>query len=347
MLRDGFTRAGTALTAPITALRAYNNTVTDAYAAFGEATYRFGPVFSVTGGLRYTSEHKDFAFDNKVVDLNRNVIGQSIAGEANATFRAVTPKASLQAQWTPTLLQYASYSRGFKSGGFDNRATRLDLATLPFAPEKVSTYETGLKATFLDKAVRANLAAFYNDYRDLQVSFFDPTYNGTRRGNAGKAHSWGVELETSATPAARVTATFSAGYLRAVYDEYLGANGPGTNANGDTLINAPRVSVAGGGAYDLPLGKAGALRLAADAQYQSAIYTSALDRPQDRSPGQAFVNSTVTWTTPDPRVSVAASVRNLFNSEKPVSSSYTPSIGAYYLNFPDPRTVLVTLRYTR
>ena len=345
--RDGFTRAGTAAAAPVTALRAHNNTVTDAYAAFGEATYRFGPVFSITGGLRGTIEHKDFAFANKVIDLNRAVVAPSIAGEANATFRALTPKASLEAQWTPTLLQYASYSRGFKSGGFDNRATRLDLATLPFAPEKVSTYETGVKATFLDKAVRANLAGFYNDYRDLQVSFFDPVYNGTRRGNAGKAHSWGIELETSATPAKRVTATFSAGYLRAVYDDYLGANGPGTNANGNTLINAPRVSLAGGGAYDLPLGHAGTLRLAADAQYQSAIYTSALNRPQDRSPGQAFVNSTVTWTTPDPRIAVAASIRNIANSEKPVSSSFTPSIGAYYLNFPDPRTVLVTLRFNQ
>ncbi len=345
--RDGFTRAGVAVAAPITALRARNNTVTDAYAAFGEATYRFSPVFSVTGGLRYTIEHKDFAFNNKVLDLNRNPIAQSIAGEANATFRAATPKASLQAQWTPTVLQYVSYSRGFKSGGFDNRATRLDLATLPFAPEKVSTYETGLKTTWFDKAVRANLAAFYNDYRDLQVSFFDPVYNGTRRGNAGKAHTWGFELETNATLTKQLSAQLNAGYLRAIYDDYQGANGPGTNANGNTLINAPRWSLSGGGAYELPLGRAGSVRFAADAQYQSAIYTSALNRPQDRSPGQTFVNSTITWTTPNPHVAVAASVRNVFNSEKPVSSSYTPSIGAYYLNFPDPRTVLVTLRFNQ
>ncbi|MGI4875931.1 MAG: TonB-dependent receptor, partial [Janthinobacterium lividum] len=282
-----------------------------------------------------------------VLNLAGQPVAQSIAGTAGAPFRAVTPKASLQAQWTPTLLQYVSYSRGFKSGGYDNRATRLDLATLPFAPEKVSTYETGLKTTLFDKAVRANLAAFYNDYRDLQVSFFDPVYNGTRRGNAGKAHSWGIELETNATLTERLSAQFNAGYLDAKYDTYKGAGGPGINADGNTLINAPRWSLSGGGAYDLPLGKPGKLRLAVDAQYQSAIYTSALNRPQDRSPGQAFVNSTVTWTTPDPRISVAASVRNLLNSQKPVSSSYTPSIGAYYLNFADPRTVLVTLRFSQ
>lgn len=345
--RDGYTRAGSLTTSPVTALRALNTTTTNAYAVFGEATYRLGSIFSLTAGLRGTIEHKVFDFNNKILNLAGQSVAQSIAGNAGAAFRAVTPKASLQAQWTPTLLQYVSYSRGFKSGGFDNRATRLDLATLPFAPEKVSTYETGLKTTLFDKAVRANFAAFYNDYRDLQVSFFDPVYNGTRRGNAGKAHSWGIEFETSATLAPRLSANFSAGYLEAKYDDYQGANGPGTNANGDTLINAPRWSLAGGGGYDLPLGHAGKLRFAADAQYQSAIYTSALNRPQDRSPGQTFVNSTITWTTPDPRVSVAASVRNVFNSEKPVSSSYTPSIGAYYLNFPDPRTVLVSLRFSQ
>ena len=64
------------------------------------------------------------------------------------------------------------------------------------------------------------------------MSFFDPVYNGTRRGNAGKAHSWGVELEANATLTRRLSANFSAGYLRAVYDDYQGANGPGTNADG-------------------------------------------------------------------------------------------------------------------
>ncbi len=344
--RDGFTRLGTSPTAVVSGLRAHNTTKTDAYAAFGEATYRFGPVFSLTGGLRGTIERKTFDFDNKVLNLERQPIAQSIVGGADKTSRALTPKASVQAQWTPTLLQYASYSRGFKSGGFDNRATRLDLATLPFAPEKVGTYETGLKATLFDKALRANVAAFYNDYKDLQVSFFDPAYAGSRRGNAGKAHSWGIELEANATLSSRLSAQLGAGYLKAVYDDYKGAGGAGIDADGNDLINAPHWSLSGGGAYDLPLGTAGSVRFAADAQYQSSIYTSALNRPQDRSPGQTFVNGTVTWTTPDPHVQIVVSGRNLFNTSKPVSSSYTPSIGAYYRNYPDPRTVLVSVRFT-
>lgn len=345
--RDGFTRLGTSPTAAVSGLRAHNITTTDAYAIFGEATYRFGSVFSVTGGLRGTIEHKDFVFDNKVINLARVPIAQSIAGEADETWRALTPKASVQAQWNPKLLQYASYSQGFKSGGYDNRATRLDLATLPFAPEKVSTYETGLKATLFDRALRSNIAVFYNDYQDLQVSFFDPVYQGSRRGNAGKAHSWGVEIENSASLTNRLSLQLAGGYLHAKFDDYKGAGGAGVNADGNRLTNAPKWTVTGGASYELPLAAAGSLRLAADANYQSSYYVSALNRPQDRSPGQAYVNGTITWTTPNPHVDVALSIRNVLNASKQVASVYNPSIGAWYKNFPDPRTALLTLRFSQ
>lgn len=102
----------------------------------------------------------------------------------------------------------------------------------------------------------------------------------------------------------------------------------------------------GGASYYLPLSSAGSLRLAADANYQSSYYVSALNRPQDRSPGQAYVNSTITWTTPNPHVDVALSIRNVLNTSKQVASVYNPSIGAWSQNFPDPRTSLLTLRFT-
>ncbi len=53
----------------------------------------------------------------------------------------------------------------------------------------------------------------------------------------------------------------------------------------------------------------------------------------------------VTWQTPDPRWSVVLSGRNLLDSDKPVSVTYTPATGVYYNNYPDPRTWLVTLKY--
>ena len=344
--RDGFTRTGTASTAPVSKLRAHNITYTDAYAVFGEGTWKATDIFSVTAGIRGTIEKKRFVFDNKVIDDNRNVVAQSIAGEASKSWHAVTPKLSVQAQWTPHLLQYLTWSRGFKSGGFDNRATRLDLATLPFDPEKVTTYEGGLKATLFGGALRSNLAVFYNDYKDLQVSLFDPSYGNFRRGNAGKAHSWGIELENDLRLSDRFSVQASGGYLKAIYDDYKGAGGPGVNADGNPLINAPKYSLAGGATYTLPLGASGSrLRLSANAQYQSSFYQNALTRPQDRVPGQAFVNGSVTWTLPDDRFQIGLSAKNILGADKPVGSTYVPSVGAYYKNYADPATMLFDVRF--
>ncbi|MGR4863331.1 TonB-dependent receptor [Caulobacter sp. LARHSG274] len=350
--RDGYSRRNALPTDPVAApgnygfARAHNITNTDAYALFGEATYALSDRLSLTGGLRWTNEKKDFTFDNKVLNLQGQVVGQSIAGQADKIFSSITPKLSAQFQWTPDVLQYVTWSRGFKSGGFDNRATRLDLATRPFAPENVDTYETGLKTELFDRRARVNLAVFYNDYKDLQVSYIDPAYPGNSvRANAGKAHTYGVELESDLRATEHLSLQASAGYLFAVYDKYRNAGGIGVDADGHRLLNSPRWSLSGGLTYDVPVSVPGSIRIGLNAQYQTKTYFNALQRPQDEAPAQTFVNGTVTWLTPDPRWSVVLSGRNLLDSDKPVSATYTPSTGVYYQNFPDPRTVLVTLKY--
>jgi iron complex outermembrane receptor protein len=350
--RDGYSRRNALPTDPVVTpgnygfARAHNITNTDAYALFGEASWAFSDRFSVSGGLRWTNEKKDFTFDNKVLNLQGQVVGQSIAGQADKIFSSITPKLSVQYQWTPDVLQYVTWSKGFKSGGFDNRATRLDLATRPFAPENVDTYETGLKTELFDHRARVNLAVFYNDYKDLQVSYSDPAYPGNSvRANAGKAHTYGVELESDVRATERLSLQASAGYLFAVYDKYRNAGGIGVNADGHRLLNSPRWSLSGGLTYDVPVSIPGSIRLGLNAQYQTKTYFNALQRPQDEAPAQTFVNGTVTWLTPDPRWSVVLSGRNLLDSDKPVSATYTPATGVYYQNFPDPRTVLVTLKY--
>ncbi len=351
--RDGYSRRNALATDPTVTpsnyifARAHNITNTDAYALFGEATWKATDRLSLTGGLRWTNEDKEFVFDNKTLNLAGQVTGQSIAGRAEKTWSAITPKLVGQYQWTPDVLQYVSYSKGFKSGGFDNRATRLDLAVLPFAPENVTTYETGLKTQLLDNRLRANLAAFYNDYKNLQVSFYDPAYVGSRRGNAGQAHTYGVELETDARPTDRLGVQFNVGWLFAVYDDYKGAGGAGVNADGNRLIGSPRWSVSSGVTYDVPVQIPGSIRLGLNAQWQSGIVTSATPAAggQNNIPSQGFLNGVVTWTSPDPHWAVSLSVRNILDSDKPVGSTYTPSTGIYYQNFPDPRTALVTLKY--
>jgi iron complex outermembrane receptor protein len=352
--RDGYSRKNAQATDPSTDpanyafQRAHNHTDTDSFAAFAEVNFLLTKQLTLTGGLRETVEAKQFVFDNKGLNANAQVVSQSITGDAHKTWSALTPKASISFQWTADVLQYVTYARGFKSGGFDNRATNLMLAERAFNPEYVNSYETGLKSEIFGHRLRANLAAFYNDYKDLQVSYVDPAFPGTSvRGNAGKAHTAGLELETDTRLPGGLSAQFSGGYLTAIYDRYQNAGGMGVNADGHTLINAPRWNWAAGASYELPLPLPGYFKLAADVEWASATYSNALTRPQDRAPAQTFVNGSLSWTSPSGHLIAILSSRNLLDTQKPVTSQFVPNTGVYYFNFPDPRTVLLTLRYVQ
>ncbi|HEX5659005.1 MAG TPA: TonB-dependent receptor, partial [Polyangiales bacterium] len=203
--RDGYSRRNAMNTDPVTTpgnygfARAHNVTKTHSFAVFGEVHVKPTKWLTLTGGVRETVEWKQFKFDNKGLNLQGQVVSDSIDGDASETWTAFTPKGAISAQYTENVLHYVSVSRGFKSGGFDNRATQLMFAERPFNPEYVNSYETGFKTELFKHHLRANLAGFYNDYKDLQVSYTDPAFPGVSiRGNAGKAHTYGIELETDA-----------------------------------------------------------------------------------------------------------------------------------------------------
>ncbi len=352
--RDGYSRRNAMPTDPVLNpgnygfARAHNVTKTDSFAVFGEVHVKPTRWLTLTGGLRETVELKRFDFDNKNLNLDGAVTGQAIQGDADHTWSALTPKGSISLQYAPQVLHYLTYSRGFKSGGFDNRATNIVLAQRAFDPELVNSYETGLKIELLGRHLRLNLAGFYNDYQDLQVSYTDPAFPGTSvRGNAGQAHTYGVELESDARLPGGLSLGFAGGFLEAEYDAYENAGGTGVNANGNRLSNAPRWNTSGSLAYEPPLPVPGFVRVAADVQWASSYYSNALTRPEDKNPSQTFLNGSLGWTAPDEHLTVLLSGRNLLDSQKRVSSTYTPGTGVRYYNFPDPRTVLVTLRYAR
>jgi hypothetical protein len=85
--------------------------------------------------------------------------------------------------------------------------------------------------------------------------------------------------------------------------------------------------------------------LGGDVQWAYGYYNSALARPEDTVPAQAYLNGTLSWTSADDHFVVVLSAKNLLDSQKRVSSSYTPSTGVRFVNFPDPRTFLGTLKY--
>jgi iron complex outermembrane recepter protein len=194
----------------------------DSTAFFGELYWDVVPEkFKVTLGLRQTTDKKhtiaqqtilstlvpigtqdndpflaaDPAFD---ANPSPSAPGRQLVADQEATFDATTGR--LVMTWTPTKnnLVYASFSRGFKSGGI-NPPLSAALAAVPqeFAPETIDAYEIGTKNTLLDGTLRANFTAWHYTYEDYQVS---KIVNRTSVNENIGATLWGLEGELLYVP---------------------------------------------------------------------------------------------------------------------------------------------------
>ncbi|GAB4521063.1 MAG: TonB-dependent receptor [Amphiplicatus sp.] len=303
--------------------------ITNSYAAFGDATFALTDRLSFSAGLRYTYEKRksrrlfENFFDPSVSVIENTppflegagVPGTPIAGEAD--FDALTPKVSLSYKPTDDILVYASVSRGFKSGGFDGRAT-TDFGFQPFDPEFVWSYEGGLKTSWLDGAVIANLAYFYNDYSDMQVTSFgaDPVTGVfvSLFTNAAAATIQGVELELFAQPTERLSITGTTGWLDAEYDEFeILVGGVPTDVSDRPLVNAPRWNASLGATYEHPLGERFVGVVHVDGAYRGERAVEITASPELTQKRHGLLNAFVALKTADQRWELRGGVKNATN----------------------------------
>lgn len=191
---------------------------TSAFAIYGQADWSPEALegVTVTLGGRYSTERKkgsrEFAqFDVAPIDY---IIPPGT--KASDRFKSFTPTIILGYKVNPDLNLYAKYAKGFKSGGFGGEAATVAEAIRPFAPETVDTYEIGLKSELFDRKLRLNLAAFWNERKDMQLSVFTGLVDGlaqTAIRNAGAARVRGFEAEMLARPVDWFTLQATLGYL--------------------------------------------------------------------------------------------------------------------------------------
>ncbi len=200
-------------------------------------------------------------------------------------------------------LVYASWARGFKSGGFTGRVGVPADGANPFNPETVDTFEAGFKADFLDRRLRTNLSVFYTNYRDLQVAqiYFDRSTNtqGNRILNAGKAEIQGFEFETTAVPVEGMTLRASLAYLDAKYKQFDftdAVSGQVLDLSGYRLQNAPKWNASVGANFVVPLGNGADLVTDVNYAYTaSKYYTAILDTPRSKIQPTHVVDGTITY----------------------------------------------------
>ena len=290
-------------------------------AAFGQASFKITPALSLTLGGRYTRERKrqafDFFIDNSagvfsffglppiavIPTLSPRNPRVGVPTTYRDTWEQFTPKAGLDYKVNPDLLLYASYSKGFKSGGFNGRPSPNAQGgfnpILPYDPERLDAYEAGIKSDWLDRRLRINLAGFHSSYKGIQLLVLDPGSGFFNTANAGRSSIWGFEAETTLRPVPAATVYANVGYTHDKYkalDQRAVISGIGPD---DRLPVTPRWTVGVGGSYRADLGDTvGALEARADYSYRSSVFYGATNEPLEYQRGFGLLNLRATYTDP-------------------------------------------------
>lgn len=277
---------------------------TDAYAAFAQVGYEFNDWLGIDVGGRYSIETKrlyDEALANRaapsfpyptpvgtpghaiLTDPNeffdpnldpfdpRNLPGPLIHfADKKETYKKFTPKATLRAKFGD-ILAYATYSVGFRSGGFVP-----GVGSGAFLPETLKSVEGGLKGTLLDRAIQFDTAVFYYDYTNLQVTRVNPQGGGNIVESAGSAELYGIEGSLTLRPTDNLRLEGEFGYTHGRYKQYssVDSNRPSLGVidlSGKRLALAPDWTANGSIEYTFRP-TFGDISLRGEARYISKVY---------------------------------------------------------------------------
>ena len=346
---------------------------TRSLALFGQANWKISDRLTLTAGLRYTHEKKDGSFNQfwvggtdpstlapalaaTVIGI-RNQFNPVVGISTGFTDNSLSGLATLSWQFADDALAYASYSRGNKSGG-------LNLTNLPngidpdVAPEKVDSYEVGIKSQWLDRKVTLNIAGYWTEISDYQTAIFEQVSDTIFRqyiDNIPGVRSRGVEGDLSFAPSKRASVYASVAYADTTYLSYpeapqapeRGNEGGNQDLSGERLPGVPKFTYTIGGDVSAPLGTLGGRDLSlyahADYSHRSTFNTSSSNSRYADVPAFGLANARIGFRTDDGLLDLSIWARNLFDKDyfQTLSAANTGLVTAL---IGEPRTIGATLR---
>ena len=337
----------------------------EAWSVFGQLTWKPIDTVEVSGGARYSEEDKDsysvhtylspyFAPPFLPFPIPTGLfrpVGVPLTAKTHDS--NVSPEFTVA--WKPgDLMLYASYKKGFKSGGYSNSAI-LSFATVAddatFDPETADGFEVGLKSKWLNDTLQLNVAAYTYKFKDLQVNFFDAAQINFVTQNAASAKTEGAEAELRWLPPVDgldLRATLA--YNKAKYDKFLsfcyagqayedGCNldrygaimplttgGTHQSLSGTVRPLAPEVTASLGFSYRMPVG-GGFLTLNADTSYTDRYLLNPLGR-QIYQPSYVRTDASISFAPASERWEVALVGRNLSDEFLIYDAGDSPATGA-------------------
>lgn len=311
---------------------------TESIAAFGQAIYDISSTLHFTGGLRYTHEDKTLVSRNNVgpaftcnVPPPAGVAGAPCVGTFRIAEHNLSYTAGLDWTITPGVLLYAKTSRGYKSGGVNEKLTANPGSVAPYRPEQLTDYEAGIKSDLFDRHLRLNVTYYHSVYADAQRSVFTvvPPFNAISVvQNAAKATIDGVEVEATAAPTSQLRLQGSLSYTLPKYVKFIDPV-TGQDFSSQPFNQVSKWTYSLSGSYSVPT-SFGSARLQVDYAYKGPrnLFPTGGTPLVDNQPGFGIVNGQVQVSFKHIGLDARVYVKNLFDKYY-IQSVFdvTPAVG--------------------
>ena len=344
-----------------------NRQEAESIAGFADVTWEMTDRFTLGAGLRYTNERKNmtargglpigFIFPGGLASISDPIEGADFnlapfaVVDDSDEWTEPTWRVTGSYEFNDNVFGYATVSRGFKSGGYNDQTGSGGFDNFPlqsYDPEFATNYEVGIKTTMADGRVRFNATAFTVDYEDFQrstvVSVPGTAFQETRTFNAAEVEASGLELELEAQLADNLTLRANVGLLDATYNKFLldrNLDGVLEDFSGRTVVRAPDMTAGADLTYLQELGSGGNVRWNLNYNHEDEntyYYNDDIGEEFDTVlEARDIVNASITWTDSDDRYHVGLFGKNL-TDDRYKTASQAVGILWTFSNYGAPRT---------
>jgi iron complex outermembrane receptor protein len=311
----------------------------ESWAAYLDGSYDINEKITVSAGIRYTEDEKDFTrlqfgtaanpFSNVITlaqfegphtnPLPRENFGTNVKDDEN--WSKTTYRVQADYNLSEDIMLYAQYATGFVAGGFSETCGSV-ASCQPYDSEENENFEVGMKSELLDGKMRLNVAGFFTKYESLQrsqvVTIFDAAGNQfqeTLAVNDGDSDAYGVEVEMTYLPIENFRIDLNVGYLNHEYDEFTPTQKTSEQWAGVDLSDmdvpfSPEWNAGISATYFYEMGNGGTLTFNTSVHYQDEMETQPY--PADAQPDgvlrtkkytqveeRTLVDAYVGWESPE------------------------------------------------
>ncbi len=304
---------------------------TKTWAVFGQANYDLTEQLTLTGGVRYNDEDKDFS----VIRYSKGISGAFTKGGTDLSDDQITWDVSLTYKATPDVNLFTRVANGYRAPSIQSRplfyfGNNINRDALSVAKaETLMSYEAGVKSDLWDRRARLNVTAYYTDIEDQQFTAVGGASNNNTLVNAAAGKGYGLEVEAELLPTDHLKLTAGGSYNHTEIDDpnlRIAPCGGGctvtdkvvgglANIDGNPFPNAPKWMLTATARYGIPV-ESGEFYIFTDWNYRSKVNFFLYQSLEFQSDPKLEGGLKIGYQSDDERFGVAVFGRNITNAKE-------------------------------